>query len=318
MNNVKKAFLPYTNLDNLTSDIVELARNILPNKVIYINFLNNDIQLTLKVSQNDTKVSVNEGEFIPVINALCNNIDFKAGKPLVLKDTSNHPFDDLVAETIKKGNIGSYLGIPIRFQNGERFGALCAAHHDESEFNETDIILLEKIANLFSYYLELEHQVYIDTLTGIENSRYLGLKEDEIITSGGLSLMLDLDNFKSVNDTHGHHVGDLVLQELAHDIKKVTSEFTNKITVRVGGDEFYIFIHDLKEIERINDFLTKLLRTLREWTTDIDKINLSSSVGALLFTKDDYRDFNDLYQETDALLYEAKAKGKDTFVFKTR
>ncbi|NLK12364.1 MAG: GAF domain-containing protein [Candidatus Phytoplasma sp.] len=54
-----------------------------------------------------------------------------------------------VNKTIENSNIGSYLGIQIVFKNGQRFGALCAAHHDSSKFDEGDIKLLEKIANLF-------------------------------------------------------------------------------------------------------------------------------------------------------------------------
>lgn len=205
----RKTVMSYNNFNALTNDIIELANEVMPNKAIYINFLDNNVQVTMKVSNNNTFVRVNEGEIIPVLNALCNQIDYDNGQPLILNSTKDNDFDEKVKQTIKKSNIGSYLGIPIRFKNGQRFGALCAAHHGESEFETKDIELLEKISNLFSYYLELESIAYKDALTGLFNSQYLLIHQDEMLESGGLAILVDLDYFKAVNDNLGHQVGIL-------------------------------------------------------------------------------------------------------------
>lgn len=258
----KQTVMSYENFNSLSNDIIELAKEILPDKIIYINFLNNNVQVTMKVSDHETEVKVFEGETIPVDEALYNQIDYENGKPLILNDAKLNNFDMKVNETIKKGNLGSYVGIPILYKEGTRFGALCAAHHDKSDFNEKDIELLQKIAKLFSYYLELEHIAYRDLLTELENTKFLLLYHDEILANGGLALMLDLDRFKLVNDTFGHHVGDLVLKEAGRKLRGCGEQFSECYTIRLGGDEFFIYIKDNLEEERIFKFLNGLLKTL--------------------------------------------------------
>lgn len=312
----KDTILSYYNFESLSSDIIELAKEIMPDKVIYINFLNNKVQVTMKVSKHDTNVNIKEGETIPVENAVCNNIDYENGKPLVLEDISNNNLDDKVNETIKNANLGSYLGIPIVFKNGERFGALCAAHHDKTTFDKNDINLLQKISNLFTYYLELERQAYVDSLTGLENTRFLLLNQGDIIKSGGLAIMLDLDNFKLVNDNLGHHVGDLVLKELGQKLKYFTKQFDDFVNVRLGGDEFFIYLKDNISKEGIETILKVLSKDLTKWNTNIGEISLTSSIGAHMFGGKQYDDFKDLYEKTDSLLYKAKNKRKNTFVLK--
>ncbi len=71
----KQTILAYTNFDALSKDVIELAKEIMPDKVIYINFLNDEVQVTMRVSQHNTNVNVVEGTTIPVAVAICNQID---------------------------------------------------------------------------------------------------------------------------------------------------------------------------------------------------------------------------------------------------
>ncbi len=167
--------LSYTNFYDLTNNIMELAQEIMPDKVIYINFLNEEVQVTLRVSKNKTEVNVQEGVTIPVDEAICNRIDYGSGKSLVLGDIRNNTFNVGVNKTIKDLNVGAYLGIPVSFKDGTRFGTLCAAHHDKTEFIEREVQLLENIAQLFSFYLELEFLAYRDPLTNLQNKQFLYL-----------------------------------------------------------------------------------------------------------------------------------------------
>lgn len=311
----KEAVLSYDNFKSLSYDIIELAKEILPDKVIYINFLNDNVQVTMRVSKHDTDVNVFEGETIPVEEAVCNNIDYKSGKPLIFEDIKENKFNEKINQTIKNGNLGSYLGIPIVYRNGQRFGALCAAHHDKSAFDQNDIELLGKIANLFSYYLELERQALIDSLTGLGNTRLLSSKKAEITENGGLVIMLDLDNFKQVNDTLGHHVGDLVLKEMGEKISQFADEFNSVDCFRLGGDEFFIYIKENMSENKTIEALNKLINTLKEWTTNIENIGLSSSAGAYQFDNNHDNNFTSIYKKVDSLLYQAKDQGKGTFVF---
>ncbi|MFA5692971.1 MAG: diguanylate cyclase [Acholeplasmataceae bacterium] len=317
MEMTKEKILSYNNFNSLTRDIIALASEIMPDKIIYINFLNDDVQVTMKVSKHDTKVNLVEGTTIPVDEAICNNIDFENGAPLILENASNNSFNDKINKTIKDGNIGSYLGIPILFRNGKRFGALCAAHHNNSKFDKNDIYLLERIANLFSYYLELESHVYVDLLTGLGNTRYLLLKEEEIINQGGLALMLDLDSFKLVNDTLGHHIGDLVLKEFGLKVINFIKNFKTAYAIRLGGDEFLIYIKDELPLEDIKKTLKSLNLELSKWSTNINNLNLTSSIGAFKFNQKDFNEFSELYKKIDSLLYKAKNNNKGTYMFET-
>lgn len=308
--------LSYDNFEALTHDIVSLAKEVMPEKAIYINFLNNDVQVTMRVSKHDTKVNVVEGETIPVLNAVCNQIDYVNNKPLILNDAHDNDFPEDVKETIRKGNLGSYLGIPILFQDGTRFGALCAAHHDKSEFDDRSVELLQKIANLFSYYLELEHLAYQDALTKLNNSQYLISQYDNILLNGGVSIMIDLDNFKNVNDTLGHDIGDEVLKEVGRKLSLFTKAFQHALTVRLGGDEFYVYIKDKKDDDAIKECLERLLESLTRWETNLKGVRVSSSIGTYRFKKNEFTDFKDLHRVTDELLYAAKGNGKNTYVLK--
>lgn len=316
MNLNKETVLTYSNFDKLSDDIISLAKEIMPDRLIYINFLNDDVQVTMKVSKNDTLVNINEGDIINVEDAICNNIDFTNIKPLILEDAKNNNFNEKVKRTIEKGNVGSYLGIPIVFKNGKRFGALCASHHEKKKFDKHDIELLVKIANLFTYYLELENHVYIDELTNLKNTKYLLLNQSELINDGGLIIMLDLDNFKLINDTLGHLKGDLILKEAGFKLNNFKSQLNKSYSIRLGGDEFIMFIKDDLSNNEINQLLLNLIKSFRTWNTDIENLSLTASIGALKFSKKQSDDYTFLYNKVDSLLYESKRNNKNKYTYK--
>ncbi len=134
---------------------------------------------------------------------------------------------------------------------------------------------------------------------------------------GGLIIM-DLDNFKSVNDTLGHVQGDQILQDVA---EQLVSTFRKEDYIgRIGGDEFIIFIKAEHEAE------DKLQKILRRKSEDICRVVrkefrgegyhffMSASVGIALYSKDGMN-FQELYQNADKALYLSKRKGKNQFSF---
>src|SRR5690606_15721761 len=142
---------------------------------------------------------------------------------------------------------------------GKRFGTLCAAHHDRQVFSKKEIKLLGQNAALFSYYLELENKTFKDSLTGLYNSNFLKDYYSQIVKNSGLAILMDLDGFKRVNDSLGHLKGDLVLQEVGKILIKLTDAFHDTYSVRMGGDEFIIFINDKLSMDEIEAFLNKLI-----------------------------------------------------------
>lgn len=106
--------MSYKNFELLSNDIISLAKEIMPDKVIYINFLNDEVQVTMKVSRHDTKVNVFEGDEIPVENAVCNNIDYENEKPLILEDIKIRDFEILYGLTTIRFN-SRYINTWIKY-----------------------------------------------------------------------------------------------------------------------------------------------------------------------------------------------------------
>lgn len=124
--------------------------------------------------------------------------------------------------------------------------------------------------------------------------------------------MLDLDNFKTVNDEMGHPEGDKLLQETGEILK---NEFrTNDIVARLGGDEFLIFAPELENISLIEEKAKSICKKLNRTLTapDGSKIETSTSVGIAIFPKDG-EDDDTLYENADKALYEAKKSGKNKY-----
>lgn len=310
----EKTILAYNNFQVLSDAVLKLAKEIMPDKIIYINFLNDDVQVTMKVSKHDTLVSLEEGSTIPVEEAICNRINYKEKKPLIINDFDSFDFGSKVSKTIKDTNMKSYLGIPITFKNGDRFGALCCAHHDQSAFDSHDIELLEKLADLFSYYLELEQMAFKDNLTGLYNTHFLNQLEQKLLSMGGLSIMIDLDHFKDINDRYGHHQGNHVLKEIGAIVNEFSDSFKEAYGIRLGGDEFFIYVNDIKTSNQAKDALIRLINDLNiTLKIDVD-LSVSASVGAYLYEPNQVSTLEDLLKITDQQLYQAKKDGKNRYV----
>lgn len=162
--------------------------------------------------------------------------------------------------------------------------------------------------------LQLEQMAYHDPLTDLPNRRFLDeiVKKDLALAKRGgyqsCLLVLDIDDFKKVNDTYGHPVGDLVLRKLAFLLK--TNVRDTDTVARVGGEEFVILLAktDLKAGLAVAEELRFLIQ---EHVFQIDKfgVKLTVSLGVALLTPDETA--LSYYEEADRALYRAKALGKN-------
>ena len=127
----------------------------------------------------------------------------------------------------------------------------------------------------------------------------------------GVFLLLDIDNFKGVNDSLGHLYGDAVLSELARSLKSLFRD--SDITGRIGGDEFVVFMsgaRDLKVIQNKADTILKVFE--RSFHREGTKQNISCSIGISLYPKDG-NTYDELIQKADRALYHAKSRGKNQY-----
>lgn len=126
--------------------------------------------------------------------------------------------------------------------------------------------------------------------------------------------MIDVDNFKNLNDTMGHQTGDEFLIALAATLRKNFRE--SDVVGRVGGDEFFAFMRNVSEISRIEAKAKELLIAIQSVCADYPRINLSGSIGISLYP-DNGSVLEDIYAKADDALYQAKRKGKNQYVFST-
>jgi diguanylate cyclase (GGDEF)-like protein/PAS domain S-box-containing protein len=130
----------------------------------------------------------------------------------------------------------------------------------------------------------------------------------------GLALMfLDLDRFKQVNDTLGHHIGDVLLKSVAERLRQCVRE--SDTVARLGGDEFTVLLYDLREREDIGRIAEKIIAAVsRPYELDGHDVRIGVSIGIARFTVDT-EDEDKLMNLADKAMYAAKAEGRNTYRF---
>ncbi|MES2582087.1 MAG: diguanylate cyclase [Pseudomonadota bacterium] len=186
--------------------------------------------------------------------------------------------------------------------------------------------LLATQAELQSSLKAIEHLAFHDALTGLPNRRLLNDRLETALAASqrnqahGALLFLDLDKFKELNDTFGHDVGDLMLQEVAQRLVECIRAIDT--VARLGGDEFVLLIQNLSgtaEDARLhaNTVGNKILTRLNEpYHLHGTEHNITPSIGATLFLGRAV-DGAELLKQADMAMYEAKAKGRNILCFFT-
>lgn len=166
---------------------------------------------------------------------------------------------------------------------------------------------------------EIKHRAYYDFLTSLPNKLLVTeiiektIEDFKISGKKGAIIFLDLDDFKKVNDTLGHHYGDQLLKIIAEILK---FSFDKKDTVaRLGGDEFLIIMNDIKSKEDIILKCDKLIEIFKN-TFEIGErhVYTSASMGITIFPSDS-DDINTLLINADAAMYKCKETGKNNYCF---
>ena len=166
---------------------------------------------------------------------------------------------------------------------------------------------------------DLEHLSSHDPLTNLPNRRYFLNQLSHAIKIAKRSntklavLFIDLDEFKEINDTLGHDIGDELLLRVSERLK---NSFRDSDTVaRIGGDEFNILIENYKNIVDIELVLNKLLVDFEiPFLCSHNEINVTSSIGVALYP-DDGEDSMSLIKQADLAMYKSKADGKNNYSF---
>jgi len=166
---------------------------------------------------------------------------------------------------------------------------------------------------------KLKYLAHHDTLTDLPNRALFKDRLSQTIVSAKRNkeqfalLFIDLDQFKKINDSLGHHIGDEVLVETAKRIKSVLRE--EDTLARLGGDEFTIIIKNFRNIQAISTISQKIIDIMREpISIAIHNLYVTSSIGISIYPDDAKNDLN-LVKYADAAMYKAKDEGRNNYQF---
>lgn len=244
------------------------------------------------------------------------DVNFESTEAVVVADV-----DSLSRKHDTSGDLRRELATVLRQEN--RVAGLLAVYRADAPFTEEDRNLLTVVASLLSLVLsniraqqKIQQLADQDELTGMGNKRSMRKRlaaevERSRVYKVPLSvLMFDVDDFKQINDTYGHPMGDVVLSELCGAIKE-TLRPTDHLA-RFGGDEFTIVLPhtDLKGGRATAERILERTRKLRLMADDGRMITATISIGLATFLESD-DDFNDLLQRADDRLYDSKHGGKN-------
>jgi len=155
---------------------------------------------------------------------------------------------------------------------------------------------------------------YTDSLTGLKNRNWLETELKRLLGTGhgGTLFLTDLDNFKAMNDTHGHMTGDEVLKKFADALKQYSKE--DDILCRLGGDEFVAFFTDVTEKKEASHIAEGIIKTFSDMMGTMGYAGVVSvSIGGRITTGDET--FETLYADADDSLYFVKENGKNSYHF---
>jgi diguanylate cyclase (GGDEF)-like protein/PAS domain S-box-containing protein len=177
------------------------------------------------------------------------------------------------------------------------------------------VVIFHDITDIKSQEEQIKHQAFHDALTGLPNRVLFKDRLGQAIAQADREgqrlavLFLDLDNFKRVNDSLGHHAGDLLLQETARRLKRCLRE-TDTVS-RLGGDEFTMILREVARPEDTLEAAGRILKALAEpFFIQGHELFVTTSMG-ITFFPDDAKDSDTLLKNADMAMYRAKDQGRN-------
>ena len=187
---------------------------------------------------------------------------------------------------------------------------------DEHGVPTHNVAVFSDISERKASEARMQHLAHFDVLTNVPNRALFSDRLRQAIAKARrdktrLALMfIDLDKFKPVNDQLGHHVGDLLLKDVARRLLECVRRESDTVA-RIGGDEFVVMLPEVETVQAATQVAEKILATLNR-TFDIGEhqIHISSSIGIAIFPEHG-QDENHLLKSADAAMYLAKENGRN-------
>ena len=229
-----------------------------------------------------------------------------------------------MAEALHENASCRDLEVRLRRRNGEVFWGQLSASYADFDGESCVISYIRDVSAAKADEEKIRNLAFYDTLTGLPNRRLLWERLRQALISSIRSgskhalLFVDLDGFKSLNDTLGHHIGDLLLQETARRIAGCVREVDT--VARLGGDEFVVILEDLSQIAEIAAAQArtvggKILAAIDQpFLLEGRECHTTSSMGITVFGNQS-ESTNEVLQQADIAMYQAKAAGRNAMFF---
>ena len=182
--------------------------------------------------------------------------------------------------------------------------------------------ILDKVNEYFQQIEEqkeyIDYTSYHDELTELPNKKYFVEKLEEEINNNrsGACILIDMDDFKEINDTLGHVYGDKVLTAIAEKLSGIKDE--SMFISRFGGDEFLILISGEIDVFQIENYVKKVNELINnEVVIGEDELHITCSIG-ITFYSPNYNNINEIIMNADMAMYTAKDQGKNKYIFFNR
>ncbi|WP_342805383.1 sensor domain-containing diguanylate cyclase [Alteromonas sp. M12] len=244
------------------------------------------------------------------------------GKRVVVSDIATHPNWKAWADIAQKAGLAACWSEPIIGNQGNVLGTFSIYFREISTPTADEFKLIEQFVNLARIAIERQkadkiiwQQAHYDSLTNLPNRNLLHEHLSSAIANAQRDkkqlaiAMLDLDNFKNVNDTLGHEAGDTVLRECSKRITKCIRN--NDIAARLGGDEFIVVFIGTSAPKDIESAGKKLSSALAEaYNIQGKDVYCTASIGIALFPTD-AQSIEALFRNADQAMYRAKTQGRN-------
>ncbi len=215
--------------------------------------------------------------------------------------------------------IHSCIGVPVKIDN-RLIGFLLIQHREINYFTDDHGIFLSLIGNHIGVaiennflYKQIRDSASHDGLTDIFNKRYF-FETLSLITN--LSEMdysiviVDLDNFKSINDRYGHPMGDVVLKTVAQIIKSATRP--SDIVARYGGDEIIVFIQSFTNREKLQQRIDRIREEIEHTVITNEGVSISTTASFGAYIKqNEILSLDEVIKKADEIMYLSKHSGKN-------
>jgi len=237
----------------------------------------------------------------------------------IFTDLDQHSFTKLL-EPLYNGNqeTVTYKGINRR-KNGTTYPMEARFQLSTKDVPPIIVATVQDITERSEWEEKLIYQANFDQLTGLFNRHYMQAYMDSALTRARrqhlkvVLLFIDLDNFKNINDTLGHDIGDEVLRQTANRIRTLLRE--SDTPARTGGDEFTVLLEGLEEIAHSEVVARKLVDIFKKpFTVNKREVYTSVSIGISLYP-DDSESLDQLMQYADMAMYQAKEDGRNNYRF---